>query len=334
MTRYKPFGWRNDNYRHSLAAKGIATRKSFALTGRQRLIIRDYPEVSESIAGRRIAGLMDRDMGEIRAAEEERAGAAGEFFDTFKDVKTGDEFDEDLVEDAVYSTSPRTLLEIEAEELLKEEMENRPFQDATFYEVSRRKRQSMAYVPTYVAGDLSAIGVDALGTAGAATVGLIPLVVGAGVIYGGAKYVKKDIDKNKKKRESMAIKYTEHKGNRQISLENEDSAFPFAFGRSKAKLFIKRADEIKKFAEGKKFEDKPGIVEYGEYKDNDLISLYGQRPSEDMLAKRGASNDIIQKAKNLHLSPISFGRNKAKLITNHLDEIKKFAEEESNVGVI
>jgi ethanolamine utilization microcompartment shell protein EutS len=53
-----------------------------------------------------------------------------------------------------------------------------------------RRRYAMAYVPTYGVGDMAPIAGDIVGTAGAATVGWIPLVVGAGVVYGGSKYVK------------------------------------------------------------------------------------------------------------------------------------------------
>ena len=56
----------------------------------------------------------------------------------------------------------------------------------------------MAYTPTYVAGDIPAIGVDALGTTGAAVVGWLPLIVAGGVLYGGAKYGKKKYDSLKK----------------------------------------------------------------------------------------------------------------------------------------
>jgi apolipoprotein D and lipocalin family protein len=62
------------------------------------------------------------------------------------------------------------------------------------------RRQSMAYIGTYGAADLPVIGADAVGIAGAATVGLIPLAVGAGVIYGGARYSKKQYDKYKKRK--------------------------------------------------------------------------------------------------------------------------------------
>jgi hypothetical protein len=69
-------------------------------------------------------------------------------------------------------------------------------------------RKSMAgrrvalYTPAYVAADLAPIGIDAVGTAGAAAVGFIPLAVAAGVIYGGATYAKKQYDKNKIKTSS------------------------------------------------------------------------------------------------------------------------------------
>lgn len=53
------------------------------------------------------------------------------------------------------------------------------------------RRYSMAYNPAYVVSDMPLIIGDAIGTAGAATVGLIPIVVGAGVLYGGANYVSK-----------------------------------------------------------------------------------------------------------------------------------------------
>lgn len=54
------------------------------------------------------------------------------------------------------------------------------------------------YTPTYGAGDLPAIGTDAVGTAGAAVVPLIPLAIGAGVLYWGAKYGKKKYKEIKK----------------------------------------------------------------------------------------------------------------------------------------
>jgi hypothetical protein len=68
------------------------------------------------------------------------------------------------------------------------------------------RRLSMTYVPTYVAGDLAPIGVDAIGTTGAAAVGMIPLAVTAGVLYGGARYAKNKYERDKLKWAKMKAK--------------------------------------------------------------------------------------------------------------------------------
>jgi hypothetical protein len=64
----------------------------------------------------------------------------------------------------------------------------------------------MAYTPTFVSGDLPVIGVDAVGTAGAAAVSWLPLLIGAGIIYKGTeigikkyKTLKKEAKKHPKK---------------------------------------------------------------------------------------------------------------------------------------
>ena len=65
----------------------------------------------------------------------------------------------------------------------------------------------MAYVPTYVTGDLAPIAANGIGTAGAAVVPLLPLVVTAGVMYGGAKYAKGQYDKYGKKKAKKKKKH-------------------------------------------------------------------------------------------------------------------------------
>ncbi|MBC8495992.1 hypothetical protein H8D36_07585 [archaeon] len=50
-------------------------------------------------------------------------------------------------------------------------------------------------------------------------------------------------------------------------------------------------------------------VEFGEFKDNKMIKLISEKDQEGKW-------------------PFSFGRNKAKLIVENYEEIKKFAEEE------
>jgi hypothetical protein len=63
----------------------------------------------------------------------------------------------------------------------------------------RPQARSYNYTPTFVAGDLPLIAADGVGTAGAAAVPLIPVLVTAGVLFLGAREVKKQVDKNKKK---------------------------------------------------------------------------------------------------------------------------------------
>lgn len=62
----------------------------------------------------------------------------------------------------------------------------------------KKSRKYMVYTPAYVAGDLPVIATDAVGTAGAAVVPLIPIGVAAGAVYIGAKAIKKQI-KGKRK---------------------------------------------------------------------------------------------------------------------------------------
>ena len=54
------------------------------------------------------------------------------------------------------------------------------------------------YVPTYVAGDMAPIAADGIGTAGAAVVPWIPVVVPLALLYGGVKYAKNRKDKRAK----------------------------------------------------------------------------------------------------------------------------------------
>ncbi|PIO00143.1 hypothetical protein COT72_03205 [archaeon CG10_big_fil_rev_8_21_14_0_10_43_11] len=48
----------------------------------------------------------------------------------------------------------------------------------------------------------------------------------------------------------MPVEYAEYKGHKLIVLKREeDTKFPFQFGKGKAQLIVKYFDEIKKFAE-------------------------------------------------------------------------------------
>lgn len=70
----------------------------------------------------------------------------------------------------------------------------------TAHVMKNKPRKYMAYIPTYVAGDLPLIGADAIGTAGAAVVPLIPVAVTAGALYGGVKLAKASYKKAKGKK--------------------------------------------------------------------------------------------------------------------------------------
>jgi hypothetical protein len=59
-----------------------------------------------------------------------------------------------------------------------------------------------SYVPVYSVGDISAMGVDAVGTAGATAVSLVPLVTFLGVGYVGAELALKAKDRLKRQYDS------------------------------------------------------------------------------------------------------------------------------------
>lgn len=60
---------------------------------------------------------------------------------------------------------------------------------------TRYNARKYFYSPTYVAGDLPLIAGDAVGTAGAEAVSLIPVAVPLALLYGGVKLAKKHKDK-------------------------------------------------------------------------------------------------------------------------------------------
>lgn len=70
----------------------------------------------------------------------------------------------------------------------------------------RTSHKYYAYTPTFVAGDLPLIAGDAIGTAGASAVALIPVAVPAAMVYGGAKYIKGKMQKEKEMKKGKAKK--------------------------------------------------------------------------------------------------------------------------------
>lgn len=63
---------------------------------------------------------------------------------------------------------------------------------------TKKPKRYYAYNPTYTSGDLAPIAVDGAGTAGAAAVSWIPLIVPLALAYGGASYVKNRKERRKK----------------------------------------------------------------------------------------------------------------------------------------
>lgn len=53
------------------------------------------------------------------------------------------------------------------------------------------KDNKFSYTPTYAVGDISAMGVDAIGTGGSVVVGAVPLLTGLGIGYVGADMILK-----------------------------------------------------------------------------------------------------------------------------------------------
>lgn len=60
-----------------------------------------------------------------------------------------------------------------------------------FANINKDGQNKFSYAPTFVAGDIPALGVDAAGTAGSAVVAGVPLLVGLGVGYVGANMILK-----------------------------------------------------------------------------------------------------------------------------------------------
>jgi len=74
-------------------------------------------------------------------------------------------------------------------------------------------QNKFSYAPVYAAGDISAMGVDAIGTAGATTVSMVPLLTTLGIGYIGASMAlsgKNKLEKQYKneKKKSKKKKYS------------------------------------------------------------------------------------------------------------------------------
>ena len=157
----RPVGWRRESYRHALAARGVPT----SYYSRKRV---DF--IKGGLAdGSRVSDFDSRQL---------RMGIKVEMEHT-KDPKVAREIAMDhLKEYPDYYT-----------ELGK--MERR---------LERRKPRRYNYVPAYVASDLPLIAGDAVGTVGAETVSLVPVIAPVALLAGGLWLGKKAYDKSKGKK--------------------------------------------------------------------------------------------------------------------------------------
>lgn len=69
---------------------------------------------------------------------------------------------------------------------------------AMFANMNGGSSNKFSYAPVYAAGDISAMGVDAIGTAGATTVSMVPLLTTLGIGYIGASMALKGKNKLEK----------------------------------------------------------------------------------------------------------------------------------------
>lgn len=129
-----------------------------------------------------------------------------------------------------------------------------------------------AYTPTYVAGDLPAIGADAVGTAGAAVVPWIPVIVPLALVYGGTKYMK-----NRKKKTGSYF------------AEQEDM---MSFSPADLQAFDAEMESAKERGDDQfMFKGKPVLVAYGKYLSEYLHGKFDQQH----FAKKDSFEDEFRK---------------------------------------
>jgi len=156
----RPVGWRWESYRHSLAARGIQT----GYFSRKR---RDFLK----------GGLADKSRVSDFDPEQLKRGIKVEMEHT-KDPKIAREIAMDHLKEY-----PNYYAELGKME----------------HKLEKRSRR-YNYVPAYVASDLPLIAGDAVGTVGAETVSLVPVVAPVALLAGGLWLGKKAYDKSKGKK--------------------------------------------------------------------------------------------------------------------------------------
>ncbi len=212
MNRSKRYGgWYGESHRHYLASKGIKTTdpdykiwrhrvnmspaelKTFKSTklGKEAGLTRREAKTEGIRSGQNSANailrMREKPPSEWTDYDEDWMRRQNSFVARMKGVRGP------LYDEKGQPTRKHTALKIWGHDPEKK----KPWQGNKYHPQIKSKKQYM-YTPTYTGADLPLIATDAAGTAGAAAVSWIPLVVGATVVYVGAKYAKSQVDKNKK----------------------------------------------------------------------------------------------------------------------------------------
>jgi len=219
--RARPVGWRGESHRHYLASKGVSTR---------RFVPRSY--MSGNFASGSTAYYEDKAVSDFERLH--REGVRRERIpDYVEQVDLSDRekviLDRLKADDELASPAFRSALDARHAELAGRSVD--PRFAASAERIDRRTRR-YNYVPTYAVGDMSLIAADGLGTAGAAGVSMIPVIVPVLLAYGGAKYI---ANKKKKTGSYFTIKRKHAQG--VLGYEDSDSG-KFFYDLESAEKFV------------------------------------------------------------------------------------------------
>jgi len=198
-------GWFGDSRRHSLAALGVKTGRKRRNIDSLRFLNKNESKSSKAVSSKYSIGSGDINHGSLANSPK------------VMQFKKYQESNDDLIE--------KRLDEKEkiANQLFRDGRMSRHSHDAVIGDINQKRmsllknanmyqyskpkpKKYMVYNPAFVSADLPLIAGDAVGTAGAAVVSLIPVAVAAGAIYGGAVLTKKAYEKTSGKKFSKKLK--------------------------------------------------------------------------------------------------------------------------------
>ena len=223
--RARPVGWRGESHRHYLASKGVSTRRYSADRGFDMTMLRTEPGGD---------GNYFEDKGVSDFERLHREGVRRERIPDYESqVKLADEEREILdmlqADDELASPAMKRALQARYDDSVGRELDPRWAKGSAL--VERRSRR-YNYVPTYAVGDMSLIAADGVGTAGAAVIPMIPIIVPALLAYGGAKYIA-----NKKKKTGSYFDIKQSYGQGVVGYKDTESG-KFFYDLESAEKFV------------------------------------------------------------------------------------------------